>query len=218
MSISNKYSLVKLKYLTIGLLIGIFSASLVSSTFAIANSPIKLIINGQQIQCDVPPQNINGRIFVPVRFVAENLGTEVNWDEINNSVIITSKKQGNIVTPPVNTNNNVIITPEADNPKPYENTQPLRLDSISETTYKPIKGTDYKKAYVTVVITNNSDKYIPFIRLNPIINIDDGRNYDSALDESVYEFKDYFKPNSTITLTYWTQIPNEINILNWQLP
>ena len=47
-------------------------------------------INGQEIQCDVPPQNINGRVLVPARFVAESLGASVAWDAANNAVVITS--------------------------------------------------------------------------------------------------------------------------------
>lgn len=33
------------------------------------------------VTLDVPAQNINGRVMVPVRFIAENIGAEVTWDE-----------------------------------------------------------------------------------------------------------------------------------------
>ncbi len=58
---------------------------------AIANSPISLIIDGQNIQCDVPPQIINGRVMVPARFVAEPLGARVEWSERSQAVMIMSK-------------------------------------------------------------------------------------------------------------------------------
>lgn len=77
----------KSKYLLIGLVTGLIVAT---ATFALAANPIKLIINGQEIQCDVPPQNINGRVLVPARFVAESLGASVTWDAANNAVVITS--------------------------------------------------------------------------------------------------------------------------------
>jgi len=49
-------------YLIIGLLIGTLFP--IQSLFADnLNNPIKLIINGKTIQCDVPPQNINGRVL-----------------------------------------------------------------------------------------------------------------------------------------------------------
>lgn len=57
---------------------------------AIADSPIKLFIDGEIIQCDVPPQIINGRVMVPARFVAEPLGARVEWDERSRTVIILS--------------------------------------------------------------------------------------------------------------------------------
>ncbi len=77
----------KSKYLLIGLVVGLILAT---ATFAMAANPIKLIINGQEIQCDVAPQNINGRVLVPARFVAESLGASVTWDSTNNAVVITS--------------------------------------------------------------------------------------------------------------------------------
>ena len=77
----------KSKYLLIGLVTGLIVAT---ATFAMAANPIKLIVNGQEIQCDVPPQNINGRVLVPDRFVAESLGASVTWDSTNNAVVITS--------------------------------------------------------------------------------------------------------------------------------
>ncbi|MFA7468331.1 MAG: copper amine oxidase N-terminal domain-containing protein [Desulfotomaculaceae bacterium] len=47
---------------------------------AAANNPVKLIVNGREIKADVPPQMVNGRTMVPVRWVAEALGAEVRWD------------------------------------------------------------------------------------------------------------------------------------------
>lgn len=61
------------------LLVGIFT------TIAFADNPIKLFVNGQEIKPDVPPQLINGRTMVPIRWVAEALGADVHWS--NNRVI-----------------------------------------------------------------------------------------------------------------------------------
>jgi hypothetical protein len=76
----------------LGVVIGLFVGLLVSATFALASSPIKLIVNGKEVVCDVSPQNINGRVLVPARFVAEALGATVSWDAPNQSVVI--KAQG----------------------------------------------------------------------------------------------------------------------------
>lgn len=71
-----------------GLVMGLILAT---ATFAFAApQAIKLIINGQEIHPDVPPQMIEGRVMVPARFVAEPLGATVEWDGSTNSVIITS--------------------------------------------------------------------------------------------------------------------------------
>jgi hypothetical protein len=59
-------------------------------TSAIAGSPIQLVIDGEVIQCDVPPQIINGRVMVPARFVAEPLGAMVEWDKRSQAVMIMS--------------------------------------------------------------------------------------------------------------------------------
>jgi len=77
----------KIKYIITGIIIG----ATLSTSIAFADlSEVKLIINGKQIQSDVAPQMINGRVFVPVRLVSENLGANVKWDNVNNSVIIDS--------------------------------------------------------------------------------------------------------------------------------
>jgi len=52
---------------------------------------IKIVVNGKEIKSDVPAQIIDGRTMVPVRFVAEELGSDVEWDADNSSVIITQK-------------------------------------------------------------------------------------------------------------------------------
>lgn len=55
---------------------------------AYASNPIRIFVNGKELYPDVPAQNIDGRVMVPIRFVGEALGTDVNWDSQNNSVLI----------------------------------------------------------------------------------------------------------------------------------
>lgn len=45
--------------------------------------------NGLEIELDVPSSIIEGRTLVPVRFIAESLGAEVDWDEETKTVIIS---------------------------------------------------------------------------------------------------------------------------------
>ncbi|WP_105615418.1 copper amine oxidase N-terminal domain-containing protein [Vallitalea okinawensis] len=67
-------------------LVLILSIGTVSATI----NPVSIFIDGNQIQSDIEPIIIDGRTMVPLRFIAENFGATVEWDENTNSVIITS--------------------------------------------------------------------------------------------------------------------------------
>lgn len=75
-----------------GLFVGVF-LSICSLGFAA--DTIKIIVNGKEINSDIPPQIINGRTMVPVRFVAEALQANVEWDENTKTVKITTASQQN---------------------------------------------------------------------------------------------------------------------------
>lgn len=62
------------------------------ATVAFAVSPIKLFVNDQEIKAEVPPQLINGRTMVPIRWVAEALGANVQWEAKSQQVKVSSKK------------------------------------------------------------------------------------------------------------------------------
>lgn len=47
-------------------------------------------LNGEKITLDAPPQIINSRTMVPIRFVAESLGCKVDWDDTSKTVIIST--------------------------------------------------------------------------------------------------------------------------------
>lgn len=47
-------------------------------------------VNGQTVQLDQPAEVTKGRTMVPIRFVSETLGADVQWEQRSNSVIITS--------------------------------------------------------------------------------------------------------------------------------
>lgn len=49
-----------------------------------------MLVDGQSIALDVAPQAINGRTLVPVRAVAESFDIHVIWDDIFNSVILST--------------------------------------------------------------------------------------------------------------------------------
>lgn len=117
-----------MKRFSTGLIVGLVTGLIVATaTFALAANPIKLIVNGQEIQCDVPPQNINGRVLVPARFVAESLGASVTWDAANNAVVITS------------------VTPLAVEEKNISSpTVEAGEQGVKETTFKGLKAIEVK--------------------------------------------------------------------------
>lgn len=51
-----------------------------------------MIKNGEEIILDVPAQIVNERTLVPVRAVAESFGANVEWNDKESTVIITSQK------------------------------------------------------------------------------------------------------------------------------
>lgn len=57
-----------------------------------SSSDIKLNVNGNNINFpDQQPIVIEGRTFIPLRFLAEALGAEVNWDQEHQVIIIENK-------------------------------------------------------------------------------------------------------------------------------
>lgn len=63
-----------------------FILVLVCVSVAGASNTIRLVVNGREIFPDVPPQIINGRIIVPVRFIAEELEAKVSYNSVTQTV------------------------------------------------------------------------------------------------------------------------------------
>lgn len=74
----------KIKYFASGIIIG----SLLSSTVAFADNPVRLFINNKEINAEAIL--INDRTYVPLRVIAETLNCIVDWDGASNSVIINN--------------------------------------------------------------------------------------------------------------------------------
>ena len=49
----------------------------------------KARLNSETIQLDVPPQIINGRTLIPVRFISESFGCVVGWDASSGKITIS---------------------------------------------------------------------------------------------------------------------------------
>ena len=55
-------------------------------TFAIDDTEAE--VNNTPATMDVPARLINGKTMVPLRFLSENLGYKVDWDETSRTAII----------------------------------------------------------------------------------------------------------------------------------
>lgn len=62
--------------------------------YAYGGSAIRLIVNGIDIHCDVPPFIKNGRTFVPVRNMVEALHIPVIWNASKRAVIVGIPPEG----------------------------------------------------------------------------------------------------------------------------
>lgn len=76
----------------LGIMVLLFVFTL--SPAAYAATQVKLVIYGQEIKPDVPPQVIEGRVMVPVRWISELLGADVEWDNNSKTVTVTTKNEG----------------------------------------------------------------------------------------------------------------------------
>lgn len=50
------------------------------------------LVNGSEVKLEQPAVIVQGRVMVPIRFIAEQLGCDVSWDETDRKVSIASKE------------------------------------------------------------------------------------------------------------------------------
>lgn len=90
---------------------------------------IEATVSGVKVENDVPPIIENDRTMLPARFVAENLGANVEWDDTSRAVIITAE------------DTEIIIAVGSD--KAYVNGEKITLDSPAfirnDRTYTPVR-------------------------------------------------------------------------------
>ena len=72
----------------------ILLTTLLAAGPVLGQSAIALVVNGQTVNCDVPPQNVGGRVLVPIRAVSEALGCQVSYDAGTRQVLVTAGSAG----------------------------------------------------------------------------------------------------------------------------
>lgn len=95
----------KYKYILIVLIVGMLF-SITFNVFAETSSIISVFLknnikfefNGEhkELPDEYVVLNYNGRTYVPARFIAEELGAEVQWDAVTNTINIVQEKQEDI--------------------------------------------------------------------------------------------------------------------------
>lgn len=66
---------------------------LIPGVVSAADKPISLYIDNKKIDCDVPPEIINGRTLVPARVIFEHFDADVYWnDSLKQATIATDSK------------------------------------------------------------------------------------------------------------------------------
>ena len=115
------------------------------------------LVFGQIKSNDVAPKVVNDRTMLPARFVAENLGANVEWDGDKYLVTITGKH--------IKTGENITILIYIDSDIAYVNGKEIRLDSPAfvenDRTYTPVRfiseelgaGVEWLQEELKVVIT-----------------------------------------------------------------
>ncbi len=163
-----------MKKFIFGLVVG---SLLSSSVMVFATQPIKLIVNGNLVESDVPPQIISGRTIIPARPLAEALGAKVEWDAENNAVVVTGGIQvGAVPTDlePVKENGNKNVNqPISENEE--ENTAVNNIETYvkdgetfvikDEVEYYPahwIANTFYEKGYSLCYDEETQETYLGY--------------------------------------------------------
>jgi len=72
------------KFICVLLVILLFTSLTVN-----AQQPIRVFLDGGQLNFDVLPTTIDGRTMVPMRVIFEELGAEVQWDEATRTITAT---------------------------------------------------------------------------------------------------------------------------------
>lgn len=58
------------------------------------------VVNSNSIMLDASAENKGGRVMVPVRFVSEQLGLQVDWVQASRTILLTSANDGSVSGPP----------------------------------------------------------------------------------------------------------------------
>lgn len=130
---------------------------------------VNIVIDGEELNLDVAPQIIDGRVMVPIRGVLENLGALVKWDDETQTV--SARKSSKTVSLEIGSND-VTLDKGETNDDGSAKTETIQTDVaaqlVSDRTLVPLRviseamgySVDWNDETYTVSITtdNNEDE------------------------------------------------------------
>ncbi|MCL6479962.1 MAG: hypothetical protein K6T65_16465 [Peptococcaceae bacterium] len=63
-----------------------------SAVITLSIGSVEAFVNDKKITLNVPPKIVDGRTLVPLRFISESFGAQVDWDQIQEIAVIKSPK------------------------------------------------------------------------------------------------------------------------------
>lgn len=139
-----------------------------------AEMPIKVLLNGEELSFDVPPQLINDRTMVPMRKIFESMGATVEWEESTQTIYATK--------------GDISITMQIDNTVIKVNNEEITLDVppqlVDSRTLVPVRAVaeslqakvEWDDPNQTVIITKEDDK--------PVTSLDDVNDFSTQTEFS----------------------------------
>lgn len=128
---------------------------------------VDIVIDGEELNLDVAPQIIDGRVMVPIRGVLENLGALVKWDDETQTV--SARKSSKTVSLEIGSND-VTLDKGETNDDGSAKTETIQTDVaaqlVSDRTLVPLRviseamgySVDWNDETYTVSITTDNDE------------------------------------------------------------
>lgn len=128
---------------------------------------VNIVIDGEELNLDVAPQIIDGRVMVPIRGVLENLGALVKWDDETQTV--SARKSSKTVSLEIGSND-VTLDKGETNDDGSAKTETIQTDVAaqlaSDRTLVPLRviseamgySVDWNDETYTVSITTDNDE------------------------------------------------------------
>ena len=128
---------------------------------------VNIVIDGEELNLDVAPQIIDGRVMVPIRGVLENLGALVKWDDETQTV--SARKSSKTVSLEIGSNDITLDKGETNDDESAK-TETIQTDVaaqlVSDRTLVPLRviseamgySVDWNDETYTVSISTDNDE------------------------------------------------------------